>query len=281
MFKKSFVDETFDYNMTSHYELSIQLSLDGFSFLVYDVTRSKFIACLLHPLNETDREEPSTALKKVLAQSDLTQYAYRQVRVINQTHRYTLIPEAYFSSQRIKECFSFNHKLGDAEELHATELPYYKVVVVHALSSNLTNLLRQYFPTFQIFHQTLPFLKRVELANTHEVCLGVNVTSEYMDLALLQGPNKMLKLLKSYPYTTSADVIYWLLSVTQKQKIQFTLPILFNGDFPNPSYKESIKKEFSHAKWLSEQSNEYTLSYQFHQISLKTIANQLNLVHCE
>jgi len=281
MFKKSFVDETFDYNMTSHYELSIQLSLDGFSFLVYDVTRNKFIACLLHPLNETAREEPSKALTDVLAHNELTQHRYHKVRVINQTHRYTLVPEAYLSPGNIKAYFSFNHKLGDAEELHATELRPHKAVVLHALSSNMTNLLRQYFPTFEIFHQTLPFLRRVELANNYEVCLGVNVSSEHIDVALLQGTKKMLKLVKSYPFKTAADVIYWLLSVTQKQKLPPTVPILFNGNFPDTSFRDTIKKEFTHVKWLPEQSNEYTVSYQFHQIPLKVIANQLNLVHCE
>jgi len=281
MLKKSFVDETFDYNMTSHYELSIQLSLDGFSFLVYDVTRNKFIACQLHPLGNEEKQDRGAALKHLLAQSELAKHSYKKVDVINQSNRYTLVPHTHVDEQQLKDYFCFNHTLGEAEELHASSLLQYGAVVVHAVSSNLTNILRQYFPKFQITHQTLPFIKRIELAAKNEVLLGVNAMSGQMDLALLDETKQQLKFIKSTPYKTTDDVLYWLLATIQQQGLKPSTPLLINGGFSTPGVKEAIRRESINAKWLSEQSNDYTMSYQFHQIPLKSIANQLNLVHCE
>ncbi len=281
MLKKSFVDETFDYNMTSHYELSIQLSLDGFSFLVYDVTQNKFIACQLHPLKNEERQDPATTLKHMLEQSALAKHEYKKVHVINQSNRYTLVPQTYFDEQKLKHYFCFNHTLGEADELHAANFKQYGAVVIHAISSNLTNMLRQYFPKFQVTHQTIPFIKRIELAANNELFLAINAMSEQMDLALLDETKQQLQFIKSIPYKTANDVLYWLLATIQQQGLKPSTPILINGGFSTPGIKEAIKRESLNAKWLSEQSNDYTMSYQFHQISLKSIANQLNLVHCE
>jgi len=39
----SLIDETLDKNLTANYNLSIQVSLDGFSFCIKDLIRNKYI----------------------------------------------------------------------------------------------------------------------------------------------------------------------------------------------------------------------------------------------
>jgi len=280
MHKRSFVDETFDLNMTSHYDLSIQLSLDGFSFLVFDTARNKFIAYLECPIDSTTPDDGAKTLKAFLNAEPKLKQAYRRVRLINNTERYTVIPEAFYQKQQVKSFFNLNHPLADIEELHSTKFAIYNFYVTHAISSVITNIIRQYYVKFQVLHQTLPFVKRLEVAHPENNYLAVNINPHHIDIIQMEGGNHKVKLLKSYPYQTASDIIYWLLAVNNTNNAQ-QLPIYLSGISPSADFNTQLKKHFTQTKWLTEQSNEYTLSYQFHQMPKGAIANHLNLTHCE
>ena len=62
-------DETLDINSTENYELSIQISPDGFSFCLLDIIRNKFV--LIRAFEPVENKQfNSQKLNEILSQDD-------------------------------------------------------------------------------------------------------------------------------------------------------------------------------------------------------------------
>lgn len=112
MQRLSLVDESFDLNFTREYILSIQVSLDGFSFSILDSVRKKVI-CLYH--QDTFTNEPGFHLKRLNAiydEVELLALPYKKTKIyFSAPDRTTLVPIAAFSQELAED---FYHQTLDA-----------------------------------------------------------------------------------------------------------------------------------------------------------------------
>jgi len=90
-------DESFDLNNTTKYSLSIQVSLDGFSFSVRSAEDSKILAFGISPF-ALDSEDLIEKLELWFSQHELFAKTYAKVRVILFFSGLTIIPDEFSES---------------------------------------------------------------------------------------------------------------------------------------------------------------------------------------
>ena len=100
----SLVDETFDLNFTLEYLLSIQLSLDGFSFSILDTIQNKVIYLFHQELFEAEPDFLLKRLKSIYEESDLLELPFKRTRIlIDAPGRSVLIPEEIYQAEHCEE----------------------------------------------------------------------------------------------------------------------------------------------------------------------------------
>ena len=96
----SLVDETFDINFTLEYKLSIQLSLDGFSFSILDQIQNKVIYLYHQELFDAEPEFLLKRIKAIYDESDLLDLPFKKTRIIIVApNRTSLVPVDFFQKE--------------------------------------------------------------------------------------------------------------------------------------------------------------------------------------
>ncbi|MFV0554195.1 MAG: DUF3822 family protein [Mangrovibacterium sp.] len=123
--KLSLVDETFDSNLTFEYKLSIQISLDGFSFSILDTIQNKVVYLFHQELFDSKPEFILKHLNRIYEECDLLHLHYKRTKVLlANSSKIQLMPTDFFDDKNIKnyqqlafdqiddyhsECFELNH----------------------------------------------------------------------------------------------------------------------------------------------------------------------------
>ena len=81
MYEKELFDETLDINSTSNYEISIQVSLNGFSFCLLDIHRNKFVMLREYKLSGRDYEL-SKQIEEIIYKDDFLGKPYHKYRLV-------------------------------------------------------------------------------------------------------------------------------------------------------------------------------------------------------
>ncbi len=104
MLKLELFDESFDTNRTETYELSIQLSLNGFSFVIKDSVRNAFIALVSNSFEaelglNTDW---SNITRQIVTSQELLKKPFKKVLFNFQNPVFTVAPNEYFAPDKAK-----------------------------------------------------------------------------------------------------------------------------------------------------------------------------------
>ncbi|MGV8094820.1 MAG: DUF3822 family protein [Mangrovibacterium sp.] len=147
MQRLSLVDESFDLNLTKEYILSIQVSLDGFSFSVLDSVRKKVI-CLYH--QDTFTNEPVFHLKKlnsIYDEVELLSLPYKKTKIyFSAPDKTTLVPIAIFNEDLVEEFYRITLDAGRNSKILFSLIPEMASYAVYEIDRALHTLLQEKHP---------------------------------------------------------------------------------------------------------------------------------------
>ncbi len=217
-------DKLFDLNNIYEYKLSIQVSLDGFSFFIV-TTENKLAAFKHSPLKISSENFIARRFEEWLQTEQLLLKNYRQVEVIFFTNKFTLIPKKYFNPEKIP--IVFQQLFGNTVDDRILENPvgqsdYY---LCFAIPKLLYNIIQQKFANCKVLHPVNILSKVISGLNfeKYSLILLFNENSYYF---LLSEGNKML-LANSYTFVHLNDVVYYLLSTLKELEIPMQKTRLF------------------------------------------------------
>ena len=123
MQKLELFDETFDPDRTESYELSIQLSLNGFSFCVNDLVRNCFIALVSNTFTSpcTD-DEWAQPVKSIVESYEWVNKPFKKVTFSFESPVFTLIPKGFHESQKSNLLLELVHPIPDLYEVRSNAL---------------------------------------------------------------------------------------------------------------------------------------------------------------
>jgi len=149
-----FLDSGFQYSQTEKYHLSIQASLDGFSFSVHATDTGNCLALKQVNITPSANGNAVERLKEHLLKEEILNKQFHSVSTLWVTPKVALIPTECFSEKIAKTSLSLCHPLQKNEVVVWNEIPKINCSQVFAVPQTLVDFLQIQFPKQELFHHT-------------------------------------------------------------------------------------------------------------------------------
>ena len=203
---------------TQHKNLSIQFSLDGFSFCITDIPSEKIIHFTEYTFEEK-LATPELLLEKVetIFTSDTSlQQDFDTVEVIHQNNLATLVPSKYFDENALKSYLDFNIKTLATDFIAHDGLQQTDTKNVYVPYVNVNNYLFQNFGEFEYKHHATVLIDKLLLFSKEKKATHffANVSNSQLDIVVVK--NEQLALYNTFTFNTKEDFIYYILFVAEQ-----------------------------------------------------------------
>ncbi|MCY1720064.1 DUF3822 family protein [Prolixibacteraceae bacterium Z1-6] len=258
-----FVAESFKIEDTFEYILSIQVSLNGFSFSV------------LRPVDNTILVFKSTTLKissdKLIARrfsewmnsEELLQKTYKKTRVIILSDKFTLIPKSLHRNNLNEELAHLLFKEGSKLQFAENLVEKINAKLLFTLPDGINKIISQTIGECEIMHPVKSIINNFPESNEKNT-LVLLFNNNTLFLAL--GKNKQLLLANSFTINHSNDVVYYVLTALKQLEVPTLNTKLFYAGksvYANDTHKNLQKyfastslflpNKFEHESKLSEE----------------------------
>lgn len=220
-------------NNIENQEISIQVGLNGFSFLI---KASETHECLLFRhfnfKNTLLVDELIRKIEGLVSKEAVFSNTYSKATLYYISQKATLVPEEFFSPEYLKKYFEYSHSMDELDELHYTYIESLKAYSVFSVPNYLTGIFYSLLPQIKFEHQgtTLINYGLNTVNKKQSAVLGINKT--FFDIEIFE--NKQLVLSNSFQYTNAMDFIYFVMYVCKQLKIDLkALDLQVLGDIKN------------------------------------------------
>ncbi|WP_296636630.1 DUF3822 family protein [Polaribacter sp.] len=203
-------------DISNNITLSIQFSLDGFSFCItkndtneiqYYFTRS-FTKTLKSP------EKLLEKIKIIFEEEKELQKDFKKIRVIHENHLSALVPEAYFDKNLLVDYLDISIKTLKTDFIAFDTLQKIPAKNVYVPYVNINNYLFQSFGEFEYKHHHSVLLEKILQKKINNKAMYVNVAKTHLDIIVTN--NSELLLINSFAFDTKEDFIYYILFVAEQ-----------------------------------------------------------------
>jgi len=196
--------------VTSKRKLSIQFSLDGFSFCTTN-THNEVIEFSSYYFSKT-KNSPELILEKlqdIFKKEKSLQYDFETVTVIHQNNLNTLVPNEYFKKDALKSYLKYSIKTIATDLITFDELDFMNSKNVYVPYVNINNFLFQNFGEFEYKHYSSVMLEKLFSIATNDICCYIHVSKSTFDIVIIKNSN--LQFFNIFEYKTKEDFMYYVL----------------------------------------------------------------------
>lgn len=200
--------------------LSIQFSLDGFSFCVVNSLKNNITHFKDYQFTETQNSPESLleTIKGIFKSDANLQLEYHKVTVIHENNLATLVPNQFFSEDSLADYLSLNIKTLKNDFITFDEIDTIDAKNVYIPYVNINNYLFQNFGEFEFKHHNTILLEKLLKATTSDKkVMYVNVSKNTFDLIVIENNNLLLS--NSFSYTSKEDFIYYILFTAEQLQL--------------------------------------------------------------
>ena len=225
------IENDFQRNQASAYQLSILVGMDSLVYSVYDDHTNKLLVLKSLAFSSGANENSAVgSLKDVLKKEDLLEPLYRRVKIALAHTTSSLVPERLYNEQEkhtyLEELVHAPNKIDVASD----ELSPLKIRAVYGVDKSLVATLKSKFPTAHIFGIAAPFLLGCHklipegAVETAFACIHQNT----FQFALFEKGD--LLFYNQFSFKSSSDILYFcLLSFEQYGLDPNTVPLYISG----------------------------------------------------
>ena len=226
---------------TKDIDLSIQFSLDGFSFCISDSILKKDIYFSEYTFDYTQKT-PEALLDNIeeIFKNDINlQHEFLSILVIHYNNLSTFVPNKYFKEDNIKDYLNLNIKTLATDLIVFDEIEILEAKNVYVPYVNINNYLFQNFGEFEYKHHlTVLVEKLLKLEVNRDKTMFVNVNHSNFDIIVLE--DKKLILSNSFSFESKEDFIYYILFTAEQLNLdteKFKLYFLGDIEMESEIYK--------------------------------------------
>lgn len=234
-------------NITSkkYKKLSIQVSLNGFSFCCFDTLNNiitAFNEVNFDAAQKTSKIEDlySAAFKNYPELKD----SYDEILVIHNNNLSTFVPTALFDENYLGSYLQYNTKVFETDFFTFDEISNYEMNSVYIPYVNINNFLIDTVGSFDYKHVNSILVEKIieNSKNNDEKKMVVNFNPNHFEIIVVQ--NQKLLLFNSFEYQTPEDFLYYILFTAEQLSLNpesFPLELLGTIDRNDPFYAIAYK----------------------------------------
>jgi hypothetical protein len=273
-------DETLDINSTANYELSVQMSMDGFSFSILDTIRNKYV---LLRSSEPDENKYFTAdnITEIMSKDDFLAKSYKKINMVFPTRKFTLVPAPLFDPGKKEEYFSFNLVRDENDVILSNRINDPDAYIVFSVPKPLADISERFCPATLPFHHTKPLLQQIShnCKTVDGFYNHVHVEKEFFNLFIFD--RNILKFSNTFNYRNISDILYFVLNVFRSMGIRNDATIHFSGQTEKYDDISSNFALYIRNIRFTDPSGNFTFSYVFNDIELHRYINLFTVTNCE
>ena len=204
--------------VTSKRKLSIQFSLDGFSFCTTN-THNEVIEFSSYSFSKT-KNSPELILEKlqdIFKKEKSLQYDFETVTVIHQNNLNTLVPNEYFKKDALKSYLKYSIKTIATDLITFDELDFMNSKNVYIPYVNINNFLFQNFGEFEYKHYSSVLLEKLFSIASNDNCCYIHVSKSTFDIVIIKNSN--LQFFNIFEYKTKEDFMYYVLFTLEQLEL--------------------------------------------------------------
>ncbi len=216
--KKKVRTRSIDPNNLYETHLSIQLSLDGFSFCIVDKSYDLVQKVAYREFEETagSPEDLLSKVRGVFDQEKLLQHQFGSVNVTHVNELSSLVPRSLFDKNRLKDYIRYSSMTYDNDYIVYDEIEGQELVNVYIPYVNVNNFLLDRFGSFEYSHFSSVLVSN--LLNTYKFSEHPHlfVHLERSRMYVVGISESKLQLYNSFGYRTKEDFVYYILFVAEQ-----------------------------------------------------------------
>ncbi len=272
-------DETLDINSTENYELSVQMSRDGFAFTILDTLRNKYILLRSHEADDNKYLSPDR-IDEIITKDDFLTKHYKKVNIIIPSSRFTLIPAPLYDPAKKEEYFVFNHLREENDLILVNRINEPDAYIIFSASKSIIDISSKFYPAAHPLHHTSPLMS--QLAQGSRSVDGfyphIHVEREFFNLFIYR--NNSLKFSNTFTYRNISDILYFTLNVFKNMGIQNTETLHFSGMTEKFDDLYSNFALYIRDIKFTGPAGSFTFSYVFNDIELHRFINLFTAALC-
>lgn len=198
-----------DITQKNYKKLSIQVSLSGLSFCVFDLLSNtvQSVQTVVFQKNNIIEE----ALWKVFIDYPILTQSYDEIVVLHDNNLNTFVPVSLFDENYLGSYLQYNVKVFETDLFSFDALSSHEMNNVYVPYVNINNFLLDQYSTFTYKHKNSVLVERLLKLNSSslEKEVYVHFQSNYFEVIVVKG-NKLI-FFNSFEYSSPEDFIYYIL----------------------------------------------------------------------
>ena len=272
-------DETLDINSTANYDLSLQVSHDGFSFCLLDSIRNKFVLLRTYDSDE-DKKLKTEQIGDLIAKDDFLGRSFKSVKIIMPSVKCTLVPSSLFDPAHKDDYFLFNHLPDENNIILNNKISSRDTFIVFSVSHSLYDLVNDKFPGVTVMHHLKPLLINAPIKQTlhGDKYIQLHIEKDFFNLLVIN--EKKLIFCNTFSYRNVSDILYFVLYSFTKLGLNQEIPLFLSGQAEYYDELYTNMSEYIRSVRFAEPVGSSTYSYVFNEIGLQKFLNLFNSINC-
>jgi hypothetical protein len=279
----SFIDKTYESTLTYSYHLSVQISLDGFSFCVLDISKGKYIVLKSYNFFLKRPRLLFKHVQEIISKEDMLNQEFRSIEILYSTNIFTLVPQSFYQKGAIEKFVSFNHIHERGFATEKAFLPKSEAWCIYDIPENLKDYLHSKFPKAINRHNVFPLVERVLKANrnyTDRQQVHLNFFRNYFEVVAISGVK--LTFCNVFNYINEKDALYYLLYIFDQLKLSAdTTELVVHGQLSQVAPLYHLFKKYIKRTSFAKPNTMFSYSYTFSQVPEHYFTSLFDIYKCE
>ena len=272
-------DETLDINSTENYELSVQMSRDGFAFTILDTLRNKYILLRSHDPDD-DKYLSADRISEIITMDDFLTKKYKSINLIIPSFKSTLIPSPLYDPGKKEEYYTLNHIKEENDLIIVNKIPDPDTYIVFSAPKSYIDVSAGFYPGVHPSHHTRPLMSQM-FHNSRSIdgrYVHLHVEREFFNIFVFE--HNTLKFSNAFNFRNISDILYFVLNVFKSLGIGNDETIHFSGLTEKYDDLYSNFVLYIRNMKFSGPSGNFTFSYVFNDIELHRFINLFTITSC-
>lgn len=196
--------------------LSIQFSLDGFSFCISNQKNEAFYLKNFVFDKTVSVEDCLTDIVSVFKTEEELQHDFDSVTAIHQNYLNTIVPDELFDEQELASYLKFNVKTLATDAFDFDEINGMNAKNVYVPYTNINNFIFQNFGAFEFKHHLTVLIEKLRAKN-EGTTIYLHVAKNHLDIIVYQDTSLLLS--NSFAFDSKKDLIYYVLFTSEQLKL--------------------------------------------------------------
>ena len=211
-----FVDETFQPETTGEKILSIQASLNGFSFSIVCPNQKKLLYFKDIKLKISNSNLLARHFESLFAEETILQNNFEKIFLVYHSRNFTLVPEQLFENQIDKDLTPLLFEQNEQASWINNKIAQLEGKLLFAIPESFQQAINKRLPSAQIIHPLHRIIEQTGISDANKRMLLL-FDNDHFSLALFN--QNELKLINNFSFKHPNDVVFFIITVLRQFNI--------------------------------------------------------------